>query len=691
MMMAGMTKRYYAMAAVLAMALVAFAGMIVADVEPELTTPTLTVVDTFEPTGDGNAYTIVDSFTFTVPGYGAGYNNSNITTWIMIGAGTDYIPMDWDETIMGWTYEFMPESDGLVGVHDVHVKCFDTNNDTNENMSAVTQITVWHPVLVDGSFTLGAFDEDTTLIWNVSDAFKPEIDVTGAGLEFGVGPEGFPAGWTFTPMMEGEYTHWHVTPPADFSGTQMVNVTAMDTNGVGPGMNYMMFTLTVNPVNDAPMIEGIMVGETLLEPEMYNYTWTEGENTTMWDHREVINLSLMEDEELEFMVKAMDIDMDELDYAYMMYMETDPYEVMLTEYLNETNVTYTVPYNFTLVPDMNANGMFWGMMNVSDATHWDVVWIIVEVEAVNDAPTATEDWDMTYDLETEEEINLTLSNIADIDGDDVTVMWYIDGTMVADWNEVYFRYSWDEEGTYNVSAKITDGTETVDVGYFLATVELSNTAPSIALVQAIPVGMDALEVISFLIDGEVEEGKDVEITCTVVDLDGDALTYEWTNDVDTAWKQTTTTNKLTVSADDLEVDKSYTFTCKVTDGNGGEDTATSNTIKIVEKSEGPDIGMFVIIAIAVIAVIAILLILFFVLKGGKKEEEETPPMTEEPAESEEMPSEEGYEGETPMPEEQSMDGELPVEEPPMEGEVPMEEPLKEEVPMETEEVPAPEA
>jgi hypothetical protein len=676
-------KKTIAMATILALALVAFAGFIIAE-EPALTEPVVTVTDTFAPFDDTNAY-VGDTYTFTVDGYGAAVNNSNVSVTIKIGP-LDAAPMTWNGTLGKWVYEFtFPVDPAYVGTHDVVFTATDAGNASNMNMTTV-QITLWHPVFYNDAYVMPTFTEDTETAWNLSSAFLPEMDVTGAGLEFGVGPEGFPTGWTFTPMMDGEYTHWHVTPPMDFNGMAQVNVTVEDTNGVG---TYKMFDLNVVAVNDMPMIEGIMVGETLLEPEMYNYTWTEGENTTMWDHREVINLSLMEDGELEFMVKAMDVDMDELVYEYMMYMDTDPYEVMHTEYVmddNGTNVTYTVPYNFTLVPDMDANGMFWGMMNVSDATHWDIVWIIVMVEAVNDAPTATENWDMVYDRKTGEEINLTVSNIADIDGDDVTVMWYIDGTMVSGWTEIYFMYTWEAAGTYNVSAKISDGTETVDVGYFMVNVTVANTAPTISLVQAIPKGMGALDVIKFLVDGEVEEGKDVVITCTAIDLDGDTLSYVWTNDVDAAWTQTTTTGELTVSADDLEVGKSYTFTCKVTDGKGGEATLPSNTIKIVEEDEPSDITTIIIIVIAVIAILAIIIILFFVLKGGKKEEEA--PVVEETETPEEgMPEEEGMMGEESleegMPEEEGM-GE------PTEEEALSEEPLEGET-EETEEVPAPPA
>ncbi len=655
--MAGMMRKSMVMTAILAIALTGFVGFLAAE-EPPLAEPVVTIEDTFAPFDDKNAY-VGDTFTFMVDGYDAPVNNSNVSVTVKIGP-LDPADMVWNTTTGMWEYAFtFPVDPAYVGTHDVVFTASDANNASNVNITT-EQITLWHPVLyVDG--TLPTFTEDMMTSWVISDFFAPLQDVTGAPLTFAaVSP---PDDWGFASAVVENVTTWTLTPPAEFFGSVDVNVTATDSNGV---MNYHVFTISVGAVNDGPMIEGIMVGESLYTVS----TWNAGTATNP-DNRTAINLTLVEDTPLDIMVHASDI--DSMDLTYAMTLDEALYAVAETPYqmVNETNVTinYTVASNLTITPVADANGDFWAELNVSDGALWAVVAVNVMITPTNDAPTATEAWDDTYEIKTDELFNVTLADIADIDGDAVTAMWYIDGTMVADWDEIYFAYTWTAAGTYNVSAKISDGTATVDVGYFHVTVELSNTAPPISLVQAIPKGMSAADVIAFLLKGEVEEGKDVLVTAVALDLDGDTLTYVWTNNVNTAWTVNTTTGELTVLAKDLEVGKSYTFTCKVVDGNGGEATLASNTIKIVAKEDNGGLTTIIIIVIAIIAILAILIILFFVLRGGKEEEE---PVTEEtPTEetpTEEAPVEEG--AEAPAPEEQPVAEETPAEAPAEGEEVP---------------------
>ncbi|MCU0799319.1 MAG: hypothetical protein MUC62_06565, partial [Candidatus Thermoplasmatota archaeon] len=531
-------------------------------------------------------------------------------------------------------------------------------------------ITLWHPVMLKTGYTLPVFTEDTTVHWNLSAAFAPEMDQAGAALTFGVGPEGFPAGWTFTPMMDGVYTHWVVTPPANFNGWAHVNVTAEDTNEVATNN---IFNLTVVAVNDKPVIEGIMVGDVLKTPE----TWNAG-NTTVYDNKTAINLTVDEDASIMLMVHATDIDSE---ITIAMTADAALYSLALTEYVNATNVTYTVPTNYTLTTVANANGVFWAELNVTDGTLYVVVWVQVIVDAVNDAPTATEAWEMTYARKTGEEINLTLSDIEDIDGDNVIVMWYIDGTVVPDWSMIYFRYAWTTAGTYNVSAKITDGTETIDISYFLVIVTLANTGPTITLVQALPKGMTDLDAINFLLKGEVEEGTDVVLTCTASDVDGDILTYTWTNNVNPSWKATGA--NVIVPASVLEVGKSYTFTCVVSDGSL-LDSDTSKAIKIVEKDEEEEVSLVILVTPCIILVVAlgipivlVVIVIVLVKRSKKKTEVLVAPEGEAPP----------VEGEAPVEGQIPLDGESPPVEggvPPAEGEVPAPETPEGEVPAEPE-------
>lgn len=666
MEMTGMMKKSTAILVMATLAMMAFAGLIIADVEPELMEPALSIEDTFAPFDDMNAYTIVDTFTFSVPGYGAGYNNSNITMWIKIGP-FDYDPMEWNDTNMEWTYVFAPDSPAYVGTHDVHVKAFDTNNATNENMSAVHQITIWHPVLVDDTFMMPAFSEDMTTAWNVSDAFLPEFDVTGEPLMFGFGPEGAPAGWTFHEAMVDNYTHWHVTPPADYFGWVHVNVTAADTNGVGPGAAYKMFNISVAAVNDAPVIEGIMIGDDMHDvEEMEIVTGVNETGHNITEMRRLVHLPLLEDEHLMFSVIADDVDSETLTYMFMMEDDEDPYMVEVYEYINETNVTVMEEHTFVLTPDPDANGMFWGMIKVSDGDLNDTIWAHIMVGAVNDAPVLTS---MVAD-KTEAEVgeNITFTAAAtDVDGDELTYIWKVGTEIIG--NMSMITVSFDEAGWKNVTVTVSDGElEVMDYVMVNITEEeeppVENNPPVITEAKADP--------------STVKKGEKFTLTVAATDEDGDTLTYIWKVDKVPAWEKT----GMSVEVEDLEPG-TYVFTVMVSDGT---DNVTRTVTVIVEEEEKDDDGfdMIIIVIIVVIAIIAIIAILFFILKGGKKEEEEAP-VEEEPAEGE-MPEEEPLEG---------MEGEMPEEEPlGMEGEMP-EEPLKEEglpeeeIPAETEEIPPP--
>jgi hypothetical protein len=665
MEMTGMMKKSTAILVMAALAMLAFAGLIVADVEPELTEPALSIEDTFAPFNDMNAYTIVDAFTFTVPGYGAGYNNSNITMWIKIGP-FDYDPMEWNDTNMEWTYVFAPDLPAYVGTHDVHVKAFDTNNATNENMSAVHEITIWHPVLADGSFTMPAFTEDMTTAWNVSDAFLPEFDVTGEPLTFGFGPEGAPAGWTFTPMMVDNYTHWHVTPPADYFGWVHVNVTAADTNGVGPGAAYKMFNISVAAVNDAPVIEGIMIGDDMHDvEEMEIVTGINETGHNITETRMVVHLPLLEDEHLMFSVIAEDIDSETLTYEFMMYDDEDPYMVDVYEYVNETNVTIVEDHTFVLTPDPDANGMFWGMIEVFDGALNDTIWAHIMVEAVNDAPVLTS---MVADkTEAEMDENITFTAAAtDVDGDELTYIWKVGTEVIGNMSSI--TVSFDEAGWKNVTVTVSDGDMEV-MDYVMVNITEEDEPPA-----------NNAPVISEAKADKTTVKKDEKFTLTVsaTDEDGDELTYTWKVNLISTWEKTGTS----VDVEDLEPG-TYIFTVTVSDG---EDEVTRTVTVTVEEEEDDPISIIIIIVIVVIAILAILLILFFILKGGKKEEEEAP-VEEESAEGE-MPEEESLEGmEGDMPEEEPLEG--------MEGDMPDEETLneeglpEEETYPETEEIPPP--
>jgi hypothetical protein len=653
-------KRAMAIAFAMSMIMVAFLGLQVQADEPLPATINVTVTDTFAPADDGNAYTILDTFEWFIEGLAAPVNNSNITLELTIGP----LPMvtldvgDWNETRGGWVYELAPDSPAYVGDHQWMVEIA---NDTLA-VNATGMITIWHPVLYNSDYTMPTLTEDTMWAWNLTEAFLPEMDEADAFLTFGVGPEGFPVDWTFTPITDADgYPWWQVTPPANFTGMAQVNVTAQDTNG--NSANH-MFDLNVAPVNDPPVIHGVIFEEMSYPPmwvnvtELLNVTGVDGNFS--W----VVELEIMEDQMgVNFTVNFTDLESDHMNISTEITDDImDGIEVMWDSGMHQYNVTV----------DENLNGHF--LVNYSIMDEGDLeayVWILFTVEAVNDAPTG--EWGTGYEMminkKTGENVNVSVDNLMDVDGDDLTVIWKIDGTVVADWNMMYFLYNWSAAKIYNVSAYVTDGIETVEIGYFHVNVTVENTAPVIG--EGGITGPAE----------EVKEGESFTLSVSATDGQGDDLTYTWTQNMDTSWEKT----GASITVEDLEPG-TYTFTVTVSDGTLS-DTETFSVTIAEKEVEDDDPTMVIIIIVVVVLLVILLIIILVVMKGKKKEEEmheESEPMGEEDmaVETGDMPMEEGYE--QPMEESYEQPMEESYEQPPVEEPVMDEEsmpPAEEEEPV----------
>jgi hypothetical protein len=653
-------KRAMAITIATAMIMVAFLGLQV-QAEDNLPDPIgVTVTDTFEPANDGNAYALLDTFEWFIPR--SGLNRSNVSVQFTLGSAVDMdlnVGEDYfNETLDGWFYHLVEPGAALVGDHDWRVEISNATEAVNET----GMITIWHPVILNSAFTLPTFYEDETTAWNITDTWLPMMDQADSYLTFGF-PDGVPAGWDFTPVMDGNYTHWHVTPPANFTGWQHVNVSAEDTNGGDAGFAYNVFNLTVMEVNDAPVINEVLFEDMAYMPEWINVTEllnvTGVEGNFSW----LVELEIDEDQMgVNFTVNVTDLETDHMNITTEI--NDDITEGIEVEWISDLH-----QYNVTI--DENLNGHFlvnYSVMDDDDTDQMDAyVWILFTVAPVNDAPMGEfgTGYAEMIDKKTGEEVNVSVTGLSDVDGDDLTVIWKIDGTDVADWNEEYFINTWDAAGVYNVSAHVTDGTETVEIGYFIVTVTVANTAPTISGDITGPTE-------------EVEEGKEFKLSVSASDAEGDDLTYTWTHNKDTNWEKTG--NEITIT--DLEPND-YTFTVTVEDPSG--ETATKTfSVTIAEKEEEDDNMTVIIIIVVVIVLLVILLVIILVVMKGKKKEEEIPETPE--SMGEEMPEEGmGVEG-GDMP----MEGyEQPVEQPvegyeqPVEGyEQPMEQPMAEQPPVE---------
>ncbi|MEA3559677.1 MAG: PKD domain-containing protein [Candidatus Thermoplasmatota archaeon] len=629
-------KRAVALTLVMALTMVAFAGFCIAD--EVLPDPIgVTVTDDYGTTDDSVGYVgTVFNFSFADT-LGIGLNASwfaNLTYELTIGTST------YDMGYVGdvWFYEFTATE---AGVFDWEVNVTDVNNVSNYVVET-GQITVnAYPGFVSG--TAPALMEDQEyLIWNLTGYFAPEgLTYTNVieynGVELAIADE-----------TTGGYILWNLTVGADLFGYALVNVTASD----GTESDYNVFNITVGAENDDPVIE--YVNE--LEAEIWNYT-TEVNETDVpiaWEFREVVNLTTDEEVDLLISVDASDVDMDNLTYEITTDCEVVTFEQNMT-----------VWNNFTLVPDADASGDFWAILNVSDGEGYDWVYLYITIASVNDDPVLNSVEADVEAAKTGENVTFT-AYASDIDGDDLTYTWKDGSTVIG--TEASISVNFSEAGIHNITVEMTDGTVMVS-GYVEVNISLAvipNTAPTwdfLGEATAAPVFEGgAIEQLSDMTDWlanyEVQKGLALTLSCAASDDEEDELTYTWTNNVDTDWSETGET--VTIPKDTLEPGK-YIFTVVCTDG---EFEITSETVEF-EVTEGDDGGsgssvcLIVIIVIALLVVIIIIVII--VMKKGKKGGDDI----EMPAESEEMPVEEGME-QPPMEgmEQPPMEG---MEQPPMEG------------------------
>ncbi len=640
----------------IAFAMVAFMGFAIAAEEPVLTAPVASVDVTIGYVGD--------AFTFTVEGYGMGYNNANISASLEIDE-TDY-PLVWNETNLEWNYEYVATESGMF---TTNVTVWDMNNMTNIVYDDTLMIYVWEPVMYNDVYVAPVFteDPDEPFTWDLIGAFTPAMDLDGNNLTLTTDNL---TDWTVEVL--DDYT-WNVTPPLNFNGEVMVTITAKDGR---TGTDYHNFTFDVGAVNDEPMIDYIMIDEVPIAPELMNITTEVDEfgNATAWEWWNTVNLTLDEDDMISFQVDASDIEEGNLTYVFAMIEDQDDYVVE-----NDIEENITIPMNFTLTPGADAYGEFWGTMTVADVDAGEAeIYLWIQIAPVNDLPNITSIEVDTWEQELGSTFVLT-GAATDIDEDLLNYTWKLDDAIIG--YEATLSYVPETVDLLTITLIVDDGTVTVE-----DTIDINVTAVPIP-----PNEVPVIDTAAAANAEEVVEGEDLTLTVVASDADGDDITITWTNNVDDTW----TMEGASITVADL-APGDYTFTATISDG---EDSVTSQvTVTIKEKDDEDDEFPIIIIVVIILAVIVLAVILFFVFKGGKKEEEEMP--AEEPAPEEmplegempaEAPVEEGYAAPEAMPEQPI---EAPVEAP-VEGEVPApvepvpEQPVPEEpVP---EEPPVPEA
>ena len=255
-----------------------------------------------------------------------------------------------------------------------------------------------------------------------------------------------------------------LTPVDNWNGTADITVTVTD-DGTGTLTNSETFTLTVNPINDNPVLTNI------------------GAQTVNEDTAKVVTLS------------ATDIENDNLTF---------------TASSAESNITATVSNDtLTLTPDENWNGTGNITVFVNDGFLSDSTSFVLTVTPVNDAPVVN---DMNVEIEEDGTIEIIFSG-SDIDGDDLTFA-VVDAPTNGTYDGTTYTPNADYNGNDSFTYKANDGTVDSELATVTITVTSVNDEP----------------VLTFIGDQNMNEDGSLAITLSATDVDNANLVFGASSD-----------------------------------------------------------------------------------------------------------------------------------------------------------------
>jgi len=305
-----------------------------------------------------------------------------------------------------------------------------------------------------------------------------------------------------------------ITSDDNWNGTSVITAIVSD----GEYSDSTNFTLTVNPVNDAPII------------------------STVFD------TTYIEDDSLSFVLSSMDIDSDSLTYSA--FSDTTAITIIVSDSL----IFFT--------SSLNWNGSSIITAIVSDGEYSDSTDFTLTVNPVNDAPSITAIPDTSY--YEEDSLSFVLSSI-DIDSDDLTYSAFSDTTAltvtVSD-SLISFTSSLNWNGSSIITAIVSDG-EYSDSTDFTLTVSPVNDSP----------------IISVITDTTFNEDDSLSFVLASTDIDGDGVNYSALTDTN-AVQVSITDSLLTITANDNWNGVSV-ITAIVSDGEYSDSTDFTLTVNPV--------------------------------------------------------------------------------------------------------------
>lgn len=355
-------------------------------------------------------------------------------------------PVELGASVSGTTLTLAPIAD-YHGSGSITVQVSD--GALTDSTSFTLTVTSVNDAPVISSISNQTMNEDATL-----DVGLSATDADGDGLTFSI----VAAAADFGASISGSTLSF--SPTANYHGSGTVTVQVSD----GALSNSTSFTLTINSINDAPVISAIAA-----------QTMSEGST-------------------LSLTLSATDADGDSLTYS-LVSAASD-----FGASISGSTLSFT--------PTANYNGSGTVVVQVSDGSLTDSTSFTLTISGVNDAPVISAISDQT--IAEDNTLSLTLA-ATDADGDTLTFSLVsapagsgasVSGTTLS------FTPTANYHGTGTVTVQVSDGIAT-DSTSFTLTITSVNDAP----------------VLTAIGDQTMSEDSQLSLTLSATDADGDSLTY----------------------------------------------------------------------------------------------------------------------------------------------------------------------
>jgi PKD repeat protein/putative lipoic acid-binding regulatory protein len=314
------------------------------------------------------------------------------------------------------------------------------------------------------------------------------------------------------------------TPNQDFNGTDTFTFEATDDRTFR--RNVATATITINPVNDAPIANDV---------------------TASMDENKIVGRY----QPVTITLDATDVEGDALTY----FKQSDPTNGTLGSITNN-QVVYT--------PTQDFNGEDTFIYKATDGNaDSNGATVTITIASVNDAPV-TQNVSFTTDEDTPytESYN---GYVSDVDGDDLTIIGVTNptnGTATCDGTDCTYTPNQDFNGTDSFTYKVNDGELDSNVSTVTVTVTAVNDAP---VANDMTATMDENKIAG--------RYQPVTIFLNATDVDGDDLTYSVVGDVSNGTLGSINGNQI-IYTPSQDYNGEDTFTYKANDGNLDSNTAT---------------------------------------------------------------------------------------------------------------------